>query len=102
MEALNDDLNTPQALAIVWEMIKSNIPSGDKYDLAMNFDEVLGLELSMPEPELMETDEVKELRQRRDQLRKQMISHSKIANSINRFYASLRSLKMNLICHIMP
>ena len=71
MEALNDDLNTPQALAIVWEMIKSNIPSGDKYDLAMNFDEVLGLELSMPEPELMETDEVKELRQRRDQLRKQ-------------------------------
>jgi cysteinyl-tRNA synthetase len=26
-------------------MLKSNIPSGDKYDLAMSFDEVLGLKL---------------------------------------------------------
>jgi cysteinyl-tRNA synthetase len=45
MEAVNDDLNTPKALAVLWEMLKSNIPSGDKYDLAMSFDEVLGLKL---------------------------------------------------------
>ncbi len=45
-EAVNDDLNTPQALAVIWEMLKSNIPSPDKYDLMMTFDEILGLNLS--------------------------------------------------------
>ena len=39
-------MNTPQALAVVWEMIKSNIPSQDKYDLLLDFDDVLGLKLS--------------------------------------------------------
>jgi cysteinyl-tRNA synthetase len=46
MEAVNDDLNTAKALAVLWEMLGSNIPSGDKYDLAMSFDEILGLKLS--------------------------------------------------------
>ena len=45
-EALARDLNTPQALAVVWEVVKSNIPSQDKYDLLLDFDEVLGLKLS--------------------------------------------------------
>ncbi len=49
MAAINDDLNTPQALAVVWEMLKSNIPSTDKYDLALSFDEILGLGLSKVE-----------------------------------------------------
>ncbi len=41
-EALANDLNMPQALAVVWEVVKSSIPSRDKYDLLMDFDEVLG------------------------------------------------------------
>ena len=45
-EALTNDLNTPQALAVVWELLKSNVPSQDKYDLLLDFDEVLGLKLS--------------------------------------------------------
>jgi cysteinyl-tRNA synthetase len=44
-KAINDDLNTSAALAVLWEALKSNIPSEDKYDLAMSFDEVLGLKL---------------------------------------------------------
>jgi cysteinyl-tRNA synthetase len=51
-DALSDDLNMPKALAIVWETIKSNIPSGDKYDLLMSFDDVLGLQLSKPVPDI--------------------------------------------------
>jgi cysteinyl-tRNA synthetase len=43
MMAMNDDLNTSKALAVLWEMFKSNIPSEDKYDLFLSFDEVLGL-----------------------------------------------------------
>lgn len=44
-EALADDLNVTKGLSVLWEMLKSNIPSGDKYDLAMDFDEVFGLGL---------------------------------------------------------
>jgi cysteinyl-tRNA synthetase len=44
--SLADDINIPQALAVFWEVLKSNIPSEDKYDLAISFDEVLGLKLS--------------------------------------------------------
>lgn len=43
--AVNDDLNTPKAVAILWEALKSNIPSPDKYDLVISADEVLGLGL---------------------------------------------------------
>ncbi len=46
MSALADDLNTPLALSFVWEALKSNVPSPDKYDLILFFDEVLGLKLS--------------------------------------------------------
>jgi len=44
--ALEDDLKTPEAVAVMWEALKSNIPSGDKYELVIEFDEVLGLDLA--------------------------------------------------------
>lgn len=43
LSVINDDLNTSKALAILWEVIKSNIPSGDKYDLVIDFNEILGV-----------------------------------------------------------
>lgn len=68
MEAVNDDLNTPKALAVLWEMLKSNIPSSDKYDLAMSFDEVLGLKLG--EAKTVEIPEnIKNLTEEREKLR---------------------------------
>ncbi|OGM12589.1 hypothetical protein A2V80_00045, partial [Candidatus Woesebacteria bacterium RBG_16_39_8b] len=74
ISSINDDLNTPRALAVLWEVIKSNIPSEDKYDLAMSFDEVLGLELgkvskakSIPKV----SKEVKMLIDEREKLRKE-------------------------------
>ena len=71
LEAVNDDLNLPQALAVLWEMIKSSIPSSDKYDLALSFDEVLGLQLDIL-PQRIETPEkVIKLREERENLRKQ-------------------------------
>lgn len=42
-DALFNDMNTPQAVSVVWDVLKSNIPSEDKYDLVVSFDEVLGL-----------------------------------------------------------
>jgi len=69
--ALADDINVPQALAVLWEMLKSNIPSGDKCDLAMSFDEVLGLKLSeAPENQKKMPDEIKKLLEKRENLRR--------------------------------
>ena len=66
---LNDDLNIPKALAVLWEMLKSNIPSGDKYDLAMSFDEIFGLKLSEAPIKKEIPENIKELMQRRENLR---------------------------------
>lgn len=43
--ALENDLATPEAVTILREVIKSNIPGTDKYDLLLEFDEILGLGL---------------------------------------------------------
>lgn len=70
--ALGNDMNTPQALAVVWETIKSNIPSTDKYDLLVTFDEVLGLKLLDNSRQSSEVEiplEVQELAKKREQLR---------------------------------
>lgn len=69
ISALSDDINIPQALAVLWEMLKSNIPSGDKYDLAMSFDEVLGLKLSEPVKQEEMPESIKALMQKRESLR---------------------------------
>ena len=73
MTAVNDDLNTSKALSVLWEMLKSNIPSGDKYDLAISFDEVLGLGLKVAQVEKVSqvSQEVKKLMEKREKLRKE-------------------------------
>ncbi|HYE21968.1 MAG TPA: cysteine--tRNA ligase [Verrucomicrobiae bacterium] len=44
-EAINNDLDTPQALAIAWDLIKSDNPSSDKLATLLEFDKVLGLKI---------------------------------------------------------
>jgi cysteinyl-tRNA synthetase len=69
--AICDDINTPKALAVFWEMLKSNIPSGDKYDLAISFDEVLGLGLQEYQiKEVKIPKEIQKLAEEREALRK--------------------------------
>lgn len=53
-DAINDDLNTPLALGILWSMLKEN-KSIDIYNLAQEFDKVLGLDLNKE----LEKEEVK-------------------------------------------
>ncbi len=45
LEAVNDDLNMPRALAVVQEMLKSDIPPSEKHGTILEFDRVLGLGL---------------------------------------------------------
>ena len=56
--AIENDLNTAEAVALIWEVVKSNIPGPDKYDLLLEFDEVLGLGLRTAEKQLADAQAV--------------------------------------------
>jgi cysteinyl-tRNA synthetase len=45
LEAVNDDLNMPRAMAVIQEMLKSGLSAGDKHATILDFDRVLGLSL---------------------------------------------------------
>jgi cysteinyl-tRNA synthetase len=47
IESLANDLNLPQTIAVVWQMVKSNLPGYDKLDLLLDWDQILGLRLEM-------------------------------------------------------
>jgi cysteinyl-tRNA synthetase len=44
-KAINDDLNMPRAMAVVQEMLKSNMRDAEKHQSILDFDRVLGLGL---------------------------------------------------------
>lgn len=71
-EAIDNDLETPQAVATVWDLVKSENESGDKLATLFKFDEVLGLKLK----EIWEAakaipDTVRELIDQREAARKE-------------------------------
>lgn len=68
---LKNDLGTPQALAILWEVLKSNIPLEDKKDLVLEFDEVLGLGLQRIPQVSRIPREIEELMKKRETLRQE-------------------------------
>lgn len=47
-EAINDDLNMPVAMSIVWEVIKSPVKSKKLAELLLDFDKVLGIKIEEP------------------------------------------------------
>jgi len=71
-QALENNLDTPKALAIVWEMIKSDkINYEDKKTALSKFDEVLGLDLDkITAEEIIVPDDVKELIKKREEARR--------------------------------
>ncbi len=50
-EPVNDDLNMPRAMAVVWELVKSDLPAPVKKATLLEFDRVLGLRLAEWQPE---------------------------------------------------
>ncbi|MBI2587534.1 class I tRNA ligase family protein, partial [Candidatus Amesbacteria bacterium] len=69
MAAVNEDMGWPGALAVMWEMIKSNIPDYDKVDQVLDWDQLLGLGLAEAGKEEV-PDEIKALGWEREQLRR--------------------------------
>lgn len=54
LNAINDNLNTPLALGILFSMLKNEPKSNDIYNLALDFDRVFGLRLD----KVKETEEI--------------------------------------------
>ena len=71
--ALFDDLNTPEALATMWTMLRdSSVSPIEKYALLLDFDKVLGLGIkSMKREELVIPQDVLDLLEERETARKQ-------------------------------
>lgn len=49
-DQINDDLNMPRALAVVWDLVKSDLPPAVKKGTMLVFDQVLGLRLAEWQP----------------------------------------------------
>lgn len=78
LEAINDDLNMPKALGIVWDLVKSDNPPEAKAESLLKFDEVLGLNLHLEpgiEFEKKIPDKVLALVKDREALRRQKRFH---------------------------
>lgn len=60
LASINDDLNMPEAMAVMWDMLKDEkLTSDEKAKLALDFDKIFGLKLDEPvqENELIEIPE---------------------------------------------
>lgn len=69
IEVLSDDINTPQALAVVQEMLKSDLPNGAKLATILDFDRVLGLDLDRIIDQEKMPEDIASLLQEREQAR---------------------------------
>jgi len=69
LAAINDDLNMPQALAVLWELVKDNsVSEQEKFGLMLDFDKIFGLDFDKVEIEEIPA-EIKKLAQERENAR---------------------------------
>jgi cysteinyl-tRNA synthetase len=69
---INDDLNMPRAVAVVWDLVKKEMPPATKKATLLLFDRVLGLRLAEWKPvEEVIPDEVQDLLQQRQKARQE-------------------------------
>lgn len=68
-QSISNDLNTAEAVASLWEMLKSDLSASEKLDTLYAFDSILGLELEQYQPEAI-PDELIELAEKRMQAKK--------------------------------
>lgn len=58
LDAVNDDLNMPLAMGVVWEVVRNNKKSKQFADLLLEFDRILGLDLENSKKYLEEQEKV--------------------------------------------
>ena len=73
LSAINDDLNMPQAMSVVWEIIKNPKKSYKFAEVLIEFDKVLGLEIDKEDNNNIEEipEDIAEIIAKREQARKE-------------------------------
>ncbi len=71
LTAVNDDLNMPKAMAVVQQMLKSDISPEEKIATILDFDKVLGFNLDMAERKESLPEEIQEIVSQRTKARKE-------------------------------
>ena len=70
LQAINDDLNMPVAMSVVWDVIKNPVKSKKLANLILKFDEVLGFNLKKyKKEEIVLPQEIQELVNKRNEAR---------------------------------
>ncbi len=59
LEAVNDDLNMPLAMGIVWEVVRNEMKSKQFAELLLEFDKILGLEIENSKKYVQEKETIK-------------------------------------------
>ena len=72
VDAVNDDLNTPKALSVLWDLVRSkeNVSAADRIKLIFEFDRIFGLKLHEEEIEEKLSEEVENMIRKREEARK--------------------------------
>jgi cysteinyl-tRNA synthetase len=71
LQTVNNDLNMPQAMAVVQDLLKSELPPGVKLGTVIEFDRVLGLDLDAVSAEETLPEEIRKLADARQAARKE-------------------------------
>jgi cysteinyl-tRNA synthetase len=92
--AIEDDFNLPQALAVLWDVLKSNLSDAGKYATILDFDKALGLNLS----EVLEIEipaKVKNLAEERKKARinKNWTESDRLRDEINKLGWQIKDAK---------
>jgi cysteinyl-tRNA synthetase len=71
LERINNDLNIPQALAVMQDLLKSNLINKDKLATILDFDKVFGLKFERTLFKEEVPEEIRRLIEKREELRKE-------------------------------
>jgi len=71
LEAINNDLNTPQTLAVVQKLLKSDLRNKEKLDTVLDFDRILGLDLEDRMKKVIKNELIERLKIRRQKAREE-------------------------------
>lgn len=107
MSAVNDDLNTSQALAVVWEMMKSTENAQDKWATLLSVDRVLGLGVKYKVQALQEalsnaSENVRALLEERESARatKDFATADRIRDTLNEMGILIEDTNEGQVIHI--
>jgi len=70
LKCLANNLDTPQALAVLWKLVKADAKKEDIYKTILDFDRVLGLKLDLIKP-IKISKNIQDLVQKMDQVREE-------------------------------